>query len=168
MKILNCDLSDLNAILDLYNQAIAFQKTKNCAVWPVFDAEDVLQAITEQRQFKISIDGSMAGVFTYTFNDKAIWEEKDKNDALYIHKIATSAKFKGQHLVKEIIDFSKIYALSKSKTFLRMDTVGDNKGLIAYYTQFGFNYLGLHQLKNYADLPLHYHRAAVSLFELAL
>lgn len=168
MEIINCNLSDLETIFELYNQAIAYQKIKKCAVWPVFNKLDVQNAITEKRQFKIVIKNEIACVFTYTFKDKSIWGDKDKNDAVYIHKIATDSKFKGQNLVGQIIEFSKQYARSNAKFFLRMDTVGENTGLINYYTKFNFNYLGLFQLDHFDDLPTHYHHAAVSLFELPL
>jgi hypothetical protein len=49
-----------------------------------------------------------------------------------------------------------------------LDTVGENQKLIEHYTSFGFNFLGLSQLTNTADLPKHYHNATVSLFELSV
>ena len=168
MEIINCNLSDLDVIFDLYNQAIAYQKIKNCAVWPLFNKLDVQTAINEQRQFKIIVKNQIACVFTYTFTDKSIWGNKDKNDAIYIHKIATDSNFKGQNLVGELVSFSKKYARKKAKSFLRMDTVGENKGLINYYTKHGFTYLGVVKLHNFSDLPAHYHHAEVSVFEMPI
>lgn len=168
MEITKCELLDHDVIFDLYNEAIAFQKTKNCAVWPAFATQDVTAAIKEKRQFKIVIDNQIACVWTYTFEDKSIWGERDKNDALYIHKIATNSNFKGRNLVKEIISFSKNYATLKDKFFLRMDTVGENTNLISYYTKFGFDFLGLFKLENFDDLPAHYYNANVSLFEMRI
>ena len=49
-----------------------------------------------------------------------------------------------------------------------MDTVGENKKLIEYYQKCGFRFLGLSQLTNTETLPLHYHNATVSLFEMAV
>ena len=168
MEITNCELKDLHDIFELYDQAIAFQKTKNCAVWPVFDVHDVTTAIVENRQFKITINQQIACVWTCTFEDKSIWGARDKNDAVYIHKIATNNNFKGQNLVAAIVNFSKNYALSKNKLFLRMDTVGENKGLIAYYKKCGFDFLGLYDLASFDDLPAHYFNAQVSLFEMRI
>lgn len=168
MIITTCELSDLGGILEIYNQAIAFQKTKNCAVWPVFSDQDITLAINEKRQFKIVINNQIACVWTYTFQDKSIWGHRDQNDAVYIHKIATNFDFKGRNLVNEIVNFSKNYAILKNKSFLRMDTVGKNIGLISYYTKCGFDYLGLFKLAVFNDLPAHYFNAEVSLFEMRI
>jgi hypothetical protein len=61
-----------------------------------------------------------------------------------------------------------LYAIQNNKKFIRLDTVGENQKLIQHYTSFGFNFLGLSQLTNTADLPKHYHNATVSLFELSV
>ena len=168
MDIKNCELSDIDDIVTLYKNAIAYQKTKKCAVWPMFSANDITLAINEKRQFKIIIENKTACIFTFTFQDKSIWGDKDQNDAVYIHKIATAANFKGKNLVNELIIFSKKYAKKHSKLFLRMDTVGENTGLIDYYTKCGFTFLGLNKLTSFTDLPKHYHNATVSLFELQI
>ena len=49
-----------------------------------------------------------------------------------------------------------------------MDTVGDNLGLINYYTKCGFDFLGLLKLKNTEGLPAHYDNAMVSLFQMKI
>ena len=64
------------------------------------------------------------------------------------------------------MEWSKKYADENEKRFIRMDTVGENKGLINYYQKCGFDYLGLLKLKNTANLPIHYHDATVCLFQM--
>lgn len=68
----------------------------------------------------------------------------------------------------KIVEWAKIYAIDNQKQFVRMDTVGDNSGLINYYTKCGFEFLGLLKLKNTKGLPAHYENATVSLFEIDL
>ena len=60
----------------------------------------------------------------------------------------------------------RAFAKENNKQFIRMDTVGENKKLIGYYQKCGFSFLGLFQLTNTETLPLHYHNATVSLFEM--
>ena len=55
-----------------------------------------------------------------------------------------------------------------NKEFIRLDTVGENKGLIKHYQSCGFNFLGVFKLANTQGLPQHYHNASVSLFEIFL
>jgi len=68
--------------------------------------------------------------------------------------------------VSKIVEWAKNYAIENQKQFIRMDTVGDNSGLINYYTRCGFEFLGLLKLRNTEGLPAHYHNATVSLFEI--
>jgi hypothetical protein len=68
--------------------------------------------------------------------------------------------------VGKIVEWAKIYTKENQKHFIRMDTVGDNSGLINYYTKCGFDFLGLLRLKNTEGLPAHYFNATVSLFQI--
>jgi ribosomal protein S18 acetylase RimI-like enzyme len=68
-----------------------------------------------------------------SFNDAEIWEERDCNDAIYIHRIATHSDFRGHNFVKIIVDWAK-YAKSIGKDYIRLDTLGNNLKLIEHYT----------------------------------
>jgi ribosomal protein S18 acetylase RimI-like enzyme len=95
-----------------------------------------------------------------------IWENKDVDPSVYIHRIATHPNFRGNGFVKKIARWAIEYATQHGKRFVRMDTVGKNLQLINHYTACGFQFLGLFQLTNTEGLPQHYHNAEVSLFEL--
>lgn len=168
MEILNSTIQDTEEIFRLYKLATAFQKTKSATPWPDFDSKLIETEIVEKRQWKIVIDGKVACVWATTFSDPQIWEERDKDPSIYIHRIATSPDFKGQNLVSEIVTWAKKYASENNKKFIRMDTVGNNPGLISHYKKCGFDFLGLSKLKNTNELPAHYENATVSLFEIAI
>jgi uncharacterized protein YfdQ (DUF2303 family) len=86
---------------------------------------------------------------------------------IYIHS-TTNPDFRGQNLVRSIVEWTKKHALDHKKNFIRMDTVGDNPGLISYYSKCGFDFLGLLKLQDTAGLPAHYQNATVSLFQIKL
>ena len=68
--------------------------------------------------------------------------------------------------MNSIVQWAKEYARQHGQQFVRLDTIGENLGLIAHYTACGFDYLGLVTLTDTVGLPAHYHHATVSLFEL--
>lgn len=103
-----------------------------------------------------------------TFNDIEIWEEKENNDAVYIHRIATNPDFRGNNFVKKIAEWSKEFAKEKNRKFVRMDTCGQNDVLINHYKNCGFNFLGMHKLKGNKNLQQHYIDADVCFFEIEL
>ena len=168
LQINNSSIHDIDEIFRLYKIATDFQKTRFSVHWPEFDRKLVETEIYENRQWKIVIDGKIACIWATTFNDPQIWEERNEDPSVYIHRIATNPDFRGQNLVGQIVEWVKIYAKENQKEFVRMDTVGDNKGLVNYYEKCGFDFLGLLKLKNTEGLPAHYDNATVSLFQMTL
>jgi ribosomal protein S18 acetylase RimI-like enzyme len=114
------------------------------------------------------INNEVACIWAITFNDEQIWEEKNKDSAIYIHRIATNPGFRGNNLITKIVDWAKKYANQREIQFLRLDTLGNNTRLIAHYKKAGFDFLGLFDLKNTDSLPDHYKLAPVCLFEINL
>ncbi len=168
MKIENSKHNDIDEIFRLYQIATDYMKSKNMVHWPDFERDLIEKEIEEKRQWKITIDNEIACIWVASFDDPQIWEELNADPAIYIHRIATNPKFRGNNLLGNLIEFVKKMAIQNQKRFLRMDTVGENHGLIDYYTKCGFNFLGLSKLDNTDGLPSHYHNATVCLFELDL
>jgi ribosomal protein S18 acetylase RimI-like enzyme len=147
--------------------ASEYQKTKKKAVvWPTFERKLVESELSENRQWKLVIDGQIACVWAITFTDPQIWEEKNADSAIYIHRIATNPAFRGEHFVKIIVDWAKNFAQNAGIEFIRLDTIGENTGLIEHYKKSGFTFLGMFQLKNTSDLPPHYASGNAALFEI--
>jgi len=168
MKIANCTIEDFEEILNLYEQARALQRQLKMVVWPTFSKEMILQEILEKRQFKGVINNEVVCVWAVAFSDPLIWEEKNKDAAIYIHRIATNKKYRGHHYVKNIVTWAVKHSLKNNYKYIRLDTVGDNTGLINHYRKCGFQFLGLYKLKETKGLPNHYQNATVSLFEIEL
>jgi RimJ/RimL family protein N-acetyltransferase len=156
MKIVNCEIKDEEEVFRLYSFASAYQKLKNVVVWPQFEQSLVLNEIKEHRMYKLLMNEQMACVWSIAFSDKEIWEERDTGDAIYIHRIAINPAYRGNNFVKEIVAWSKEYALNNGKKIIRLDTLGYNTKLIEHYANAGFNFLGMFTLKNTAALPAHY------------
>lgn len=165
---MNSTKEDINEILRLYEIARNFQKTKNAVLWPLFEKELIETEVAEKSQWKIVIDNQIACAWATTFNDPQIWEERNNDPSIYIHRIVTNPTYRGKNLVDEIGKWSKTFAKQNDQKFIPMDTVGENKGLIEYYQKCGFEFLGILKLKNTDGLPTHYEKATVSLFQITL
>ena len=168
MEIQNSTPGDIGEIFRLYKMATDFQKGRSLAIWPVFERSLVETEIAENRQWKMVIDNKIACVWATTFDDPQIWEDRNADPSVYIHRIATNPEFRGKNLVENIVTHAKQYAKANEKRFIRMDTVGENTGLITHYTKCGFDFLGLFKLTNTDGLPSHYDKATVSLFQIDL
>jgi ribosomal protein S18 acetylase RimI-like enzyme len=170
MKILNSSPSDIDEIFRLYHIATEYMRSKKTVVvWPEFERSLVEKEIAENRQWKLMIGDDIACVWAVTFSDEQIWQEKDNNDAIYIHRIATNPDHRKQNFVSIIVDWARKYAGEKGKRFIRLDTLGRNEKLIEHYTKNGFEFLGMFELKNTEGLPGHYqHGEKAALFEIDL
>ena len=169
MTIKNIAPLDIDKIFTLYKIASNYQKQKKTVVvWPDFNKEMVAIEIAENRQFKLLINSEIACVWAITFSDVQIWEDSKGDSALYIHRIAVHPDFRGNKYIDKIVAWAKEFALKKDIQFIRLDTLGENQGLIDHYKNAGFNFLGLFNLKNTSNLPDHYKLAPVCLFEIDL
>jgi ribosomal protein S18 acetylase RimI-like enzyme len=168
MEIINSTADDTATIFKFYDHAIAYQKTKFNKHWQGFDLELVETEIKENRQWKIMMDNTVVCIFAITFNDTAIWGDKDEQPSIYIHRIVTNPLFRGNNFVNEIIIWAKKYGKENGRQFIRMDTWGDNQKLIDYYTKCGFTFLGLSEELNAKELPKHYSGIQLSLFEIKI
>ena len=165
MTFIPSTIHDIDSIFEFYEMAIAYQKTKFNKHWLGFERDLVSKEISENRQWKIIIDNEIACVFAITFEDESIWKEKNKDKAVYFHRIVTHPKFKGQHFIERIIEWGIPFAKEKKLDFLRMDTWGDNDELIGYYQKCGFDFLGI-ITPDYIGLPKHYEGITLSLFQI--
>ncbi len=154
MIIENSTDADIDKIFRLYAQASAYQRLKKTVVvWPQFEWDLVATEIAERRQWKLMIEDEIACVWATTFNDAQIWEERDSDPSVYIHRIATNPAFRGNNFIDIIVNWAKAYAKKNDKHFVRLDTLGNNVKLIDHYKRAGFNFLGMYDLKNTAGLP---------------
>jgi hypothetical protein len=162
-------MSDIDSIFSLYEAARQLQTQRNMVVWPVFKRSMVEKEIQEKRQWKILLDDVLACNWAIAFMDREIWGERDKNDAVYIHRICTNPTLRGNRYVDTIVGWAKGYARETGKQYIRLDTLGDNKRLIEHYTSAGFSFLGMHILTDTASLPGHYQKEPnCALFEIDL
>ena len=169
MEIKNCSMSDVNEILMLYETARNLQIQRKMVVWPSFEKSFIEKEIQEGRQWKISSGEVIACNWVITFEDKEIWQEKDVDDAIYIHRICTNPTLRGNRYIDTIVEWSKGYASQIGRRFVRLDTLGKNTKLIEHYTSAGFNFLGMFELTDTASLPSHYQdEPNCCLFELDL
>ena len=118
MQINNVTITDIDQIYSFYRIASDYQKAKEkVIVWPDFNRNMVETEIAEHRQFKMLMNNEVVCIWAITFNDEQIWEERNRDSAIYIHRIATNPDFRGRNFVSKIVDWAKEYAKEKGIQF---------------------------------------------------
>jgi ribosomal protein S18 acetylase RimI-like enzyme len=168
MKIINSVPEDIETIFRLYDEGTTYQKAVAKKHWKGFERSLIELEIREKRQWKIMMGEEVACVFAISFNDPFIWKGKDKDPAIYIHRIATNPLFRGNSFVKHIIAWATDYAKENGWQYIRMDTGSGNDKLNKYYIDCGFTYLGVIELGDTENLPDHYKGGSSSLFEIKI
>ena len=164
MTISNSNLSDIDRIFELYNSATDYMNSKKGVAWPKFKRDMIINEIENKLQWKLEIDKQIACIWAITLNDELIWGI-DSNPSLYVHRLATNPKFRGNRLAGHVFNWCHKYCIENKLNYIKMDTVGLNKGLINHYSRFGFDFLGTKKLKNTKNLPEHYKKDVVCLFQ---
>jgi ribosomal protein S18 acetylase RimI-like enzyme len=166
VQITRSEISDLDIIFQLFADAIQYQEQRGFELWPLFDRKMIEKEIIEGRHWKISIGSEIACVFSVLYSDSLIWKELDKNDAVYLHRIATSKDHKGKNLIVSVRDWAIEHARQSGKRFVRMDTWGNNVNMRDYYIRHGFTFLKQHHLdQEKGEIP-HYGGPVLSLLQI--
>ena len=162
----NSELKDLDKIFELYNEATLYQKKVTTKSWRGFERSQVIKEIDERRHYVILEGEEIVCTFVITYNDPIIWEDGATAPAIYIHRIATNPKYRGNSYVQKIVNWTKELAIAENRRLVRLDTHSGNDRINAYYVSCGFTYIGIRSIEWTPELPEHYKEGSFSLFEL--
>lgn len=166
MQILPATLDDTQRIYDLFEKAIRFQKQHNYIGWTVYDKSAINTDIATGRLYEVISGTDVIGIFTLYDADPLIWQEKEKADAVYFHRLILNQDFKGHKLFRIVLDWLMGYADAHQRRFIRMDTWAENEKLIRYYKGYGFTNVG-HCITNDTDeLPVQHRNLNLALLQM--
>jgi ribosomal protein S18 acetylase RimI-like enzyme len=169
MRIKRTILADIPIVEKIYSEARAYQFQQTGYGWPIFSHSFIAQEIAEKRHYRVlDTDDEMAGVFSIVKAEPIIWNDKDGNQAIYLHRMAIRNRYRGNNIAKEVVEWAKTEAWKHKKKFIRVDTWANNDALTDYYQKLGFEWVGKKKLPPQSDLPEHYNHIEVNLFEIRL
>ena len=102
---------------------------------------------------------------TKHYADSIIWRERDRGDAVYLHRIVVNPAFKGQKLFGDILSWAIGHGKEKGMRHVRLDTWANNPQLIKYYQGFGFRFVENFTTPDDNLLPVHNRNLALALLE---
>ncbi|CAI6081632.1 GNAT family N-acetyltransferase [Cohnella sp. JJ-181] len=96
----------------------------------------------EQEVYAADLDGQLAGGFSINWHPEAFWEQRHREDAAYVHKLAVSREFGGRGIGSLLLREAERILARRDKSWLRLDCMADNPPLNAYYMRLGMRYCG--------------------------
>lgn len=160
-------IQDLPTIRELFAAAIEYQQKKTSNPWHGLNETNLIREIGERLNWKVMEGDQIAAFFSIAFTDPLIWDERDADPAIYLHRIVTNPAFRGRGYVRVITAWAEDYGREAGKAFVRLDTGRENTRLNAYYRECGYSYCG-HKTFHDADnpnIPKHYFGPGLSLYE---
>jgi ribosomal protein S18 acetylase RimI-like enzyme len=169
MIIVPSPASNEAAFRTFWSAALDYQASKQSQLWLAYPEERIRNEIQAGLHFSIYSFGEiLAGYFSIALRDESIWGEKERGDAIYIHRICVNPEQRGGNLTAHILSWAYGYAVGMGRKYIRMDTWADNQRLVEYYISCGFRRVGSRQLGVVPELPPHYNNIRLALFENAI
>lgn len=168
IQIINTTIDDLDTVLWLFRQAMELQGKNGYKVWEEIDTIALQKDIEEKLQYKIVKDDKIICIFSIQHNDPFIWRERDRDDAVYLHRIVVNPGCKGQRLFEKVLNWVVQFARQNDLKFVRMDTWADNSKIIEYYKSFGFEFIENYKTANAVELPVQNRNLNVALLQMKL
>lgn len=142
-------LTDLPAIWDILQQAIARRKADGSNQWQdgYPNPEVVQNDIEKEVGFVLTLENEIAGYFVVLINDepeyaKIIGKWLTNDDFVVFHRVAISEDNLGKGLAKSIFQFIEDYALKNDIFSVKADTNFDNHAMLSLFEKSGYVYCG--------------------------
>src|SRR5689334_16575738 len=118
----NTNMNDVDTVFTFFEHSIRYQEKHGYPVWKNYDRNAVIEDIRTGNHYKVVRDSEIAIVFSVCYTDKIIWQELEKGDALYLHRIVVNPDFKGQKLFGNILNWAIDECKRRNLKYVRMDT----------------------------------------------
>jgi GNAT superfamily N-acetyltransferase len=168
MIITNTTAEDLDVLEELFGEAIQYQRSRFAGhVWQGMNRALIAREIEEKLHWKIVEAGQIACFFSALYSDAQVWDARDADPSIYLHRMVTNPAFRGKKYVKQIIAWANEFGKAAGKRYIRLDTGRDNRRLNEYYLECGFEFCGIKQFTEEGDpsVPRHYLGTGLNLYE---
>lgn len=166
MTIEKSDLHDSELFREFWTRAVELQKREDSGkTWHAFPQALIASEIAAGNHFKVVRDNEIVGYFSLAWTDGAIWDERERGDAIYLHRMCANPQKKNVRLAELALDWALGLARENDRKFVRIDTWRESEKLIAYYQKIGYRFVGEKSIGDDARLQPHYRNINLALFE---
>jgi hypothetical protein len=168
MYIHRARTADIPKIKDLYEEAIAFQRSRGLPYWNALDLTVVEADIAAGALYLLSVDMHAVGIFSFcppSPMDEDLWQGLQPHAARYINRIIVGRLWQGRSLFGLMLAWSERETLRLGFDRLRLDTWADNRRLGDYYSRFGFVHMGERTASSGPELSPQYRGVRLAIME---
>ncbi|WP_368901223.1 GNAT family N-acetyltransferase [Oceanobacillus oncorhynchi] len=142
--IRNINMEEIDQFASILKEAAEWLKRTNKEMWYTSELtkEALLEKYALNELFIGFLNGESAGTIIVQEQDHIFWPLENKNDALYLHKIAIRRKYAKEGVSVNLIDWAKQQAKMQLKKYIRLDCAADRPNLCYFYECQGFQQVG--------------------------
>jgi GNAT superfamily N-acetyltransferase len=142
VNVRRCQAGDAAEVGALLDEATVWVGERGYEQWPFpYPRDEIAAAIDRGEVYVAELDGDVVATVTLLWDDPMYWGDRPP-DAAYVHKLAVRRACAGQRIGSAIVEWADWTAAAAGRWFLRLDCLGDNPGIRAYYEQLGFEHRG--------------------------
>lgn len=142
------ELRDKDIVVELLNSVTLYLHKKGINQWVYpWNPDEIKDDMENSRIYLLMADDTLAGTFSIKDTDNidvSLIEPENK----YLYRIAILPEYQGKKLGLDIIKFSLDYARRAGK-FLYLDCWAGNQKLRSFYSNAGFNFIGIDPENDY-------------------
>src|SRR5690606_2515928 len=132
---------DLSSIQLLLLNTAKWLKRKGSKQWSALlegkDVHDTANAIMNGNVFVFKKDNALAGMVILfdkpTDWDKKLWANENREDAIYLHRLAINREMAGKNLGAHIMKWAEEGIVFKDKKSIRLDCMAESTALNTFY-----------------------------------
>ncbi|UUI38048.1 GNAT family N-acetyltransferase [Oceanobacillus oncorhynchi] len=142
--IRNINMEEIDQFASILKEVAEWLKRTNKEMWYTSELtkEALLEKYALNELFIGFLNGESAGTIIVQEQDHIFWPHENKNDALYLHKIAIRRKYAKEGVSVNLIDWAKQQAKMQLKKYIRLDCAADRPNLCYFYECQGFQQVG--------------------------
>jgi len=134
-------MDDLDAIVDLLEEAAAWLYARGIPHWPPgatrADPSRIIQNIERAEAYIAFAPQGPAATFALQWADPELWGTRPP-DAGYLHRLAVGRAVAGCGVGPALIRWAETSAARRERAYLRLDCVAANPAICRYYEILGF------------------------------
>jgi GNAT superfamily N-acetyltransferase len=143
-------------------EAAEWLEQRGIPLWRVDDlgTKQIAGAVEQGLYVLARVDGEPAGTFRFQLSDPDFWPELNRDDSVFVHRLAVRRRFAGTGVSKAMLAWCVDQARTLRRRYLRLDCDAARPKLCAFYENYGFAYHSEMRRKSFQvaryELCVHY------------
>ena len=131
---------DLERFSSVLLEVAGWLEAKGQPMWTADElAPGALLERYDLREMRLGMfSGEPAAAMVVQENDEFFWPDAPKGESLFVHKLAAARSLKGRGAATAMLDWAKVRASERARTYLRLDCAADRPKLCRFYEGYGF------------------------------